>query len=76
MRAFESIWAPNDTDALYARDFRTYLVCAEISRCQSISPEFNQLLMAWALERVPSLETKTAAFNTKMRKSAFLIPDS
>ena len=36
--------------------FRTYLVCAEISRCQLIRPEFTQLLIAWALERVLSPE--------------------
>ena len=32
--------------------FRTYLVCAEINRTQSRSPELRQVLMACALERV------------------------
>ena len=40
---------------LCLRFFHTYLACAEIGRCQSICPEFNQLLIVWVLEWVLSL---------------------
>ena len=39
-----------------------FFVCAEIGRCQSIRPEFNQLLIAWALKRVLSPSLKPLVF--------------